>query len=96
MCLDQVRSGEVRTPRSRSQCVLVKMVSQLSLYGEMTLLWLCLRVTLTTLHLLVFNFRLAFLELSSKLVRSVCKASASKYELIVLKGNSLPKQVVFK
>ena len=42
-------------------------------------------MTLNTLHLLAFNFKLTFLELSSKLVRSVCKASASESELIVLK-----------
>ena len=41
-------------------------------------------MTLNTLHLLAFNFKLKFLELSSKLVRSVCKAGASESDLIVV------------
>ena len=46
---------------------------------------LCIRVTLKTLHLISFNFRLTFLECSSTVLRSVFKRSGSVSELIVLK-----------
>ena len=45
----------------------------------------CIRVTLKTLHLISFNFRLTFLECSSTVLRSVFKRSGSVSELIVLK-----------
>ena len=53
---------------------------------------LCLPVTLNPLHLFSLNFRLTFLELSSKFLRSLCKGSASVSELIVLK--IIPNKVI--
>ena len=52
----------------------------------------CIRVTLKTLHLISFNFRLTFLECSSTVLRSVFKRSGSVSELIVLK--IIPKKVI--
>ena len=53
---------------------------------------LCIRVTLKTLHLISFNFRLTFLECCSTVLRSVFKRSGSVSELIVLK--IIPKKVI--
>ena len=53
---------------------------------------LCIRVTLKTLHLISFNFRLTFLECSSMVLKSVFKRSGSVSELIVLK--IIPKKVI--
>ena len=41
------------------------------------------RVTLKTLHLVLFNSRLILLELSWKFDRSFCRADASEIELMV-------------
>ena len=53
---------------------------------------LCIRMTLKTLHLISFNFRLTFLESSSTVLRSIFKTSGSVSELIVLK--IIPKKVI--
>ena len=53
---------------------------------------LCIRMTLKTLHLISFNFRLTFLECSSTVLRSVFKRSGSVSELIVLK--IIPMKVI--
>ena len=53
---------------------------------------LCISVTVKTLHLISFNFRLTILECSSTVLRSVFKRSGSVSELIVLK--IIPKKVI--
>ena len=46
---------------------------------------LCIRVTLKTLHLISFNFKLTFLECFSTVLKSVFKRSGSVSELLFLK-----------
>ena len=53
---------------------------------------LCISVTVKTLHLIWFNFRLTFLVCSSTVLRSVFKRSGSVSELIVLK--IIPNKVI--